>query len=77
LQKEYGYVGYPLYAALFGSGIAGMGVGILAPFRKRESLAGIIPPLQKRLVVISLILSLIFVGIVTYRMVFTDFILGG
>ena len=77
LQKEYGYVGYPLYAALFGSGITGMGVGILAPFRKRESLAGIIPPLQKRLVLISLILSLIFVGIVTYRMVFTDFTLGG
>jgi hypothetical protein len=77
LQKEYGYVGYPLYAALFGSGIAGMGVGILAPFRKRESLAGIIPPLQKRLVFISIILSAIFVGIVTYRMVFTDFTLGG
>ena len=77
LQQEYGYVGYPLYAALFGSGITGMGVGILAPFRNRESLTGIIPPLQKRLVVISLILSLIFVAIVTYRMVFTDFILGG
>ncbi|RPJ37546.1 MAG: hypothetical protein EHM27_12890 [Deltaproteobacteria bacterium] len=77
LQKEYGYVGYPLYAALFGSGITGIGVGILAPFRKRESLAGIIPPLQKKLVWASLILSVIFAAIVTYRMVFTDFILLG
>jgi hypothetical protein len=76
LQKEYGYVGYPLYAALFGSGIAGMGVGILAPFRKRESLVSIIPPIQKRLVLWSLVLLLVFVGITTYRMVFTDFILG-
>ena len=77
LQKEYGYVGYPLYASLFGSGITGMGVGILAPFRKRESLAGIIPSIQKNLVWASLILSVIFAAIVTYRLVFTDFILLG
>jgi hypothetical protein len=77
LQPEYGYIGYPLYATLFGSGISGMGVGILALFRKRESLAGIIPSIQKKLVWGSLILSAIFTAIVTYRMVFTDFILGG
>ena len=77
LQQEYGYVGYPLYASLFGSGIAGMGVGILAPFRKRESLAAIIPPLQRKLVWVSIISSLFFAAIVTYRLVFTDFILLG
>ncbi|MBP1717856.1 MAG: uncharacterized protein H6Q43_1294 [Deltaproteobacteria bacterium] len=77
LQQEYGYIGYPLYASLFGSGIAGMGAGILAPIRKRESLAAIIPPLQKKLVWVSIILSLFFAAIVTYRLVFTDFILLG
>lgn len=77
LQKEYGYIGYPLYATLFGSTICGMGVGILAPFRNTQSLAGVIPLLQKRLALISIILAAIFVAIVTYRLVFTDFTLGG
>jgi hypothetical protein len=77
LQREYGYVGYPLYVALFGAGIAGMGIGVLMPFRKVQSLAGIIPPFQKRLTLVSLVLLILFTLIVTYRMVFTDFILGG
>jgi len=54
-----------------------MGVGILAPFRKERALRGVIPPLQKKLALCSLIMLLAFAGIVTYRMVFTDFILGG
>jgi len=33
LQREYGYIGYPLYGALFGGAISGMGVGILMPFK--------------------------------------------
>jgi hypothetical protein len=75
LQGEYGYVGYPLYLCLFGAGITGMGVGVLMPFRGVESLAGIIPSFQKRLVLVSLVLLIVFVGIVSYRMLFTDFIL--
>jgi hypothetical protein len=77
LQREYGYVGYPLYISLFGAGIAGMGVGVLMPFREVRSLAGIIPSFQKRLALISLVLLILFILIVTYRMVFTDFVLGG
>jgi hypothetical protein len=75
LQREYGYVGYPLYIALFGGGITGMGVGVLMPFRRIQSLSGIIPPFQKRLAFISLVLLIVFVGIVSYRMAITDFIL--
>ncbi len=77
LQGEYGYVGFPLYISLFGAGITGMGTGVLMPFRGVQSLAGIIPPFQKRLTLISLVFLIIFVGIVTYRMVFTDFVLAG
>ena len=77
LQGEYGYVGYPLYLSLFGAGITGMGTGVLMPFRRVQSLAGIIPPSQKRLTLVSLVLLIVFMGIVTYRMIFTYFILGG
>ena len=77
LQKEYGYIGYPLYMALLGGAISGMGVGILMPFRNIKSLSEILPSVQRRLALISLILFFIFTAVVTYRMVFSDFILEG
>jgi len=55
LQKEYGYIGYLVYITLLGGAVAGMGEGLLMPFRGIASLAGIIPPLQKRLAVLSLV----------------------
>jgi hypothetical protein len=75
LQKEYGYVGYPLYLSLLVGAVSGMGVGILMPFRKMRSLSETLPSLQKRLALISSILYLIFAVMVTLRMVFSDFIL--
>lgn len=75
LQKDYGFVGYPIYGALFGGAVSGMGVGLLAPFRRIKSLADVLPPFQRKLVLFSAILTLLFVGLVAYKMVFTDFIL--
>ncbi len=75
LQREYGYVGYPLYATLLGGTISGGGVGLLMPFRRIESLLEIIPSLQRRLALASAISFFIFATIVTYRMVFTEFVL--
>jgi len=77
LQKEYGYVGYPLYVAVFGSGVCGLGVGILMPFRSVQSLRDVLPSIQKRLALVSLILILLFAAMITYRMVFSDFRLEG
>jgi putative Ca2+/H+ antiporter (TMEM165/GDT1 family) len=75
LQKEYGYIGYPLYLSLLAGTVSGMGVGILMPFRKIESLSEGIPSLQKRLALVSSILFALFAFLVTWRMVFSDFIL--
>ena len=57
LQKEYGYIGYLFYAALLGGAVTGMGVGVLNPFRSIPSMAVIIPSLQKRLAVLSVLFS--------------------
>lgn len=57
LQKEYGYVGYLYYAALLGGVVTGTGVGILTPFRKINSFTTVIPPLQKRLAMISVLFT--------------------
>ena len=55
LQKEYGYIGYIFYATLLGGAVTGIGVGILNPFRSIPSLVVIIPSLQRRLAVLSVI----------------------
>ena len=75
LQREYGYIGYPLYVALLGSAITGMGVGVLMPFRKIDSLQEVIPTLQRRLAMVSVFLILVFTAIVTYRVIFSNLIL--
>ena len=55
LQKEYGYIGYLFYATLLGGAVTGMGVGVLRPFRSIPSLVVIIPSLQRRLAVLSVL----------------------
>lgn len=76
LQKEYGYIGYPLYITLLGGTISGAGVGLLMPCRGVQSLSVIVPIVQRRLALTSAVLLLLFTCIVTYRMVFTDFVLA-
>jgi hypothetical protein len=77
LQKEYGYVGYPLYLALLGGTISGAGVGMLVPFRNVKSLAGIVPSIQKKLTLVSLILFIIFSAIATTGMVLSNLVMEG
>jgi hypothetical protein len=76
LQREYGYIGYLLYATLLAGVVSGLGVGVLMTFSRIGSLADILPLIQKRLSLLCLAAYLIFGGIVIYRMVSTDFTLG-
>jgi hypothetical protein len=73
LQGEYGYIGYPLYIALFGGTISGLGVGVLMPFRKIRSLSKMTPSIQKGLALFSVILFLLFTTIVTYKIIFSNY----
>lgn len=72
LQKEYGYIGYLLYASLFCGAIAGLGIGVLMPFKGIASLAMVIPKLQRRLAVIATIMYLLFTVMVTYRIMVSN-----
>lgn len=76
LQGEYGYIGYPLYLSLFGGGIAGIGSGALTHFKVIRSLAEIVPAVQRRLIMISLVLFLLFTVLVTYKMISSNLILN-
>jgi hypothetical protein len=55
LQREYGYVGYPLYLSLLGGAVCGLGVGVLLRFRGVESLADSLPGLQRTLALLGLL----------------------
>lgn len=73
LQKEYDYIGYTIYACLFIAGIAGGGVGVIDRYKGLQSLQDIIPRLQKRLTLVSMVGYAIFAAISIYPMVFSDF----
>ncbi|MFZ2948577.1 MAG: hypothetical protein WA003_03735 [Desulfuromonadaceae bacterium] len=76
LQEEYGYIGYVLYATLFGGAVAGIGTGALMPYRQVGSLARIIPVIQRRLALVTLVCYLLFALIVIREMVFSALMLG-
>ena len=72
LQQEYGYIGYFLYLLLLVGGLAGMGVGLLMPFRQTPSLKETLPTIQKRLALTSVIFYLLFTAIATYQIIFSN-----
>jgi hypothetical protein len=76
LQREYGYVGYLLYAALLAGVVSGLGVGALMPFAGISSLSVSLPRIRKRLTLLCLASYFLFTGISIYRVVSTDFTLG-
>lgn len=77
LQGEYHYIGYPLYLALFTAGITGAGVGVIDRFKGVPSLEAVIPRLQKKLSIWSMVGFIVFTAIATYPMIFSDFRLNG
>lgn len=72
LHQEYGYVGYFLYLAILVGGISGIGAGVIHPFREIASLKNVIPASQKRLALISIMATSVFILIAGYSMMFSN-----
>jgi len=77
LQKEYGHVGYPLYILMLSGTVSGLGVGLLQPFQRKESIEKIIPAIQRKLAAVSVVSFFIFAVIVTWQILFSSFKLEG
>jgi hypothetical protein len=75
LQREYGYVGYPLYLTLLGGTLMGLGVGLLMPYRGVASLKESYPSMQKRLTLLALLFYSSFTAIVIYRLLTSNLIM--
>ena len=67
LQKEYGYVGYPLYLSLLVGAASGLGAGVLRLFRNVSSLEKILPRVERGLALVAVIGYSVFCLIVGYK----------
>jgi hypothetical protein len=76
LHREYGHVGYLLYVTLLGGGVAGLGVGALQPFRRKASLAAVLPAIQRRLVLTAMVLYVTFGGVTLWQIMVSELRLG-
>ena len=77
LQAEYHFIGYPLYLLLFGGAIAGLGLGLLHPWRNTPSLRSVVPPLTRRLSLATMMCFGAFAAVSTYVMLASSFRLEG
>jgi hypothetical protein len=75
LQAGYHFIGYPIYLSLFGGTIAGLGVGVLQPYRKVPTLSEAVPRLQKRLAVAAVVCFLVLAAIVLAEMAASHLVL--
>ncbi len=72
LHQEYGFVGYFLYAAMLTGAVAGTGTGVIEPFRGIPSLRDVVPRMQRKLALVSLMATAVFLGITGYSLVFSN-----
>ena len=68
MKAGYDYVGYALYLPLFAATAAGMGAGIIAPFRRIVSLQTTIPGEMRHLTGLALTGFGVFYGLATWLM---------
>lgn len=69
-QKNYNFVGYPLYLGLFGGVLFGLLPGLSQPLKKRPSLAPVIERLERKWLILSILLILSFLALATWPVVF-------
>lgn len=77
VQKNYRYIGYPLYAGLFSGTFFGMLPGLFQPLKKTATLKREIERSEPVWLWLALISLLVFIGISTWPIVFGEFSLFG
>ena len=72
LQQEYFFIGYLYFLTLLAGTITGLGVGILNPYRQAASLQGILPGIQQKLILASLIFFGAFTAMAVFQIIFSN-----
>lgn len=77
LQREYGFVGYPLYLLLFAGTLFGVLPGLAVPLGRFPSLADPLERARRRWLLLSLMLTALFAAAVSLPILFGNFSLVG
>jgi hypothetical protein len=77
LQREYHYIGYPLYLFLFAATICGVSAGAIDRYKSLPSIAEKIPLIQKKLCLAAVAGFVVFSLLAAYPMIFSDFKITG
>jgi hypothetical protein len=77
IQRNYSYIGYPLYAALFTAALFGVLPGLFNPFRRIPSLTGVIERAEKKWLLTALAALGLFAALASWPIVFGSFSLLG
>jgi hypothetical protein len=77
LQREYRFVGYPIYLSLFGTVHFGLLPGLCRPLRNVPSLAPVLARTERRWLRLAIGSLLLFAGLVTWPVVLGPFTLIG
>ena len=75
LQKNYAYVGYPLYIGLFGGCLFGLLPGFCQPLKRVPSLRTAVEKRERSWLLSAFFAIVIFILIVLWPMLFSPFIL--
>jgi len=75
LQKEYYFIGYPIYLSILTAAITGVGAGWTARYRTIESLSEELPRMRATLILASLLSIAVLVAITSCYVFFTSFTL--
>ncbi|MBN2123224.1 MAG: hypothetical protein JW821_02935 [Deltaproteobacteria bacterium] len=75
LQREYFFVGYPMYISLLGASAAGISLGILQPFAKTGPSGQVIRKVQSRLGAAAFAGFAAFILISSYFVLFTGLVM--
>ncbi|KWT79581.1 hypothetical protein [Candidatus Magnetominusculus xianensis] len=73
LQKQYMFIGYPLYGSLFGGILFSLGAAVIEKFKKIDSIRTQIHHTQRRWTIMSIVLLIVFIIIATWPVVFSNF----
>ena len=75
LQKEYNFIGYPIYLSILTTAVSGVGAGWTARYQTIESLQEDLPRIRAILIRISLLSLSVLVAITSCYLIFTSFTL--
>jgi len=73
LKPEYHYIGFAIYGALFGGAFLGMSIVVAEPLRTVEGLSEVVTVFQRKAVIYSLILLIVFTLLTSYHYVWYAF----